>query len=100
MKKFLSIFIGVILIITAVALAILFIQSKEREEPKPIKDEKVVFVEEVRNGDIPIIITSSGSLIAKNKIELYSEVQGILLQSEKEFKPGMSFKEGETLLKR
>ena len=98
MKKYISIITGVILLTVAVTLAILFIQSKERKKPKPVKDEKVVSVEEVLNGDVPIVITSSGSLNAKNKIELYSEVQGVLNTSEKEFKPGTYFKKGETLI--
>ncbi|MEN8191524.1 MAG: HlyD family efflux transporter periplasmic adaptor subunit [Bacteroidota bacterium] len=98
MKKYLSIIIGIILISAAAALAILFIQSKEKKKPKPVKSEKVVFVEKVKNSDVPILITASGSLRAKNKIELYSEVQGILNPSKKEFKPGTYFKKGETLL--
>lgn len=98
MKKYISIIIGVILITVAVVLAILFIQNKEQKKPIQVKGEKLVFVEVVKNGDVPIVIKSSGSLSAKNKIEIYSEVQGILNQSEKEFKPGIYFKEGETLL--
>ena len=98
MKKYISIILGVVIIAVAVVLAIIFIQSKEKKKPQSIKDKKVVFVEELKNGDIPIIIKSSGSLKAKNKIEIYSEVQGILNQSEKEFKPGTYFKKGETLL--
>ncbi len=38
-------------------------------------------------------------MVAKNKIELYSEVQGVLEISGKEFKPGTSFYKGETILK-
>ena len=98
MKKYISIIIGVILIVASVALAILFIQSKTKKKPKPVKAEKVVSVEKVKNGDVPIIITASGSLNAKNKIEIYSEVQGVLNPSNKEFKPGTYFKKGETLL--
>lgn len=98
MKKYISIILGVIIITVAVVLAIVFIQSKEKKKPQSIMDEKVVYVEKVKNLDIPIIIKSSGSLKAKNKIEIYSEVQGILNQSEKEFKPGNYFKKGETLL--
>lgn len=98
MKKYISIIIGVILVAASIALAILFIQSKEKKKPKHVKAETVVSVEEVKNGDVPILITASGSLNAKNKIELYSEVQGVLNQTNKEFKPGTYFKKGETLL--
>ncbi|MEE9429558.1 MAG: HlyD family efflux transporter periplasmic adaptor subunit [Melioribacteraceae bacterium] len=98
MKKYISVIIGVVLLIVAVALAILFIQSKSKKKPKPIKTEKVVFVETVKNGNVPIKITASGSLIAKYKIELFSEVQGILNSNTKEFKPGTYYKKGERLL--
>jgi len=98
MKKYISIVLGVILIVASVALAIIFIQSKAKKKPKPAKVEKIVSVEKIKNGDIPIVITASGSLNAKNKIELYSEVQGVLNLSNKDFKPGTYFKKGETLL--
>ena len=98
MKKYTSILIGIILIAVTVTIAVLFIQSKKQKKPKPAKDIKVVFVEEVKNSNVPIVITASGSLNAKNKIEIFSEVQGILNPSKKEFKPGTHFIKGETFL--
>ncbi|NNC70306.1 MAG: HlyD family efflux transporter periplasmic adaptor subunit, partial [Flavobacteriaceae bacterium] len=56
------------------------------------------FVDSVQNKEIPIIITASGNLIAKNRIELFSEVQGVLRPSKKEFKAGTKYYKGETLL--
>ena len=98
MKKYISIIIGIVLIVASVALVILFIQSKAKKKPKPVMAEKIVFVKEIKNNDVPITITESGSLIAKNKIELYSEVQGVLNPSKKDFKPGTYFKKSDTLL--
>lgn len=98
MKKYISIIIGAILLIVAVALAVFFIQSKAPKKTKPVKENKIVFVEEVNNGVVPIVITTTGNLKAKNRIELYSEVQGVLNPSAKEFKPGANFKQGEVLL--
>ncbi|RLD83661.1 MAG: efflux transporter periplasmic adaptor subunit, partial [Bacteroidetes bacterium] len=57
----------------------------KRKAPKIIK---TVFVETVQNKDVPIIITANGNLVAKNKIELFSEVQGILKPLSKDFKAG------------
>ncbi len=92
MKKYISIIIGSLLITAAVALAIIFIKNKEQKKPRQVNNEKVVFVEEVINSNVPIVITATGSLNAKNKIELYSEVQGVLNPSKKEFKTGIYFK--------
>ena len=60
---------------------------------------KTVFTEIVNNKSIPIVITTNGNLVAKNKIELYSEVQGILETSSKEFKQGTFYSKGETIIK-
>ncbi|MFQ5447964.1 MAG: efflux RND transporter periplasmic adaptor subunit [Saprospiraceae bacterium] len=73
--------------------------SKTQQKPKEQKLVTAVFTKSVRNSRTPITITSSGTLVAKNKVELYSEVQGIFEKSDKPFKPGTSFRKGETLLK-
>ena len=72
-----------------------------RNSPKP-KEQKVVtavFTETVQNKLTPITISSSGNLVAKNKVELYSEVQGIFDRSGKPFKAGTYYRKGATLLK-
>jgi len=99
MKKYVSIIIGVILLIVAVALAVIFIQSKSKKKSKPVMTEKVVIVQKVQNSNVPVKITASGSLVAKYKIEIFSEVQGILNSTPKEFKSGTYFNKGETLLR-
>ena len=60
---------------------------------------KTVFVENVKNGTVPITITANGNLVAKNKIEIFSEVQGVLQPTSKEFRPGNSYRKGEVILK-
>lgn len=58
-----------------------------------------VFVEKVENRNIPILISESGRLVAKNKIEIYAEVQGVMETTPKEFKPGSIYKKGDILVK-
>ena len=88
MRKILSIILGVLLIAGAVFAAKYLIENKKKPKPKFEKIVKTVFVQKVENKDIPIVISASGNLTAKNKIELFAEVQGILKPSSKDFKAG------------
>ena len=74
------------------------IANKQKPKPKFNKIVKTVFVEKVQNKNIPIIITTNGNLLAKNRIEIFSEVQGVL-QAEKAFKAGTHYQKGETFLR-
>ncbi|MFY7672255.1 efflux RND transporter periplasmic adaptor subunit [Tenacibaculum sp. MEBiC06402] len=96
------------LIITGTGLALLalsflisnyFENSKKNPKPKAVKIEKTVFVDEVKNREVPIVVTANGNLVAKNKVDIYSEVQGVLQDTGKDFRIGTPFKKGQTLLK-
>ena len=90
--------LGILLLIGAFLLAQYFIKNKNKPKPTYDKIVKTVFVDTVKNKEIPIIITASGNLTAKSKIELFSEVQGVLQPSRKEFKTGTNYSKGEILL--
>ena len=98
MRNFILSILGIAFIAGAIFLGKYFIDKNQKPRPKYKKTIKTVFVETVENKDIPIILSASGSLLAKNKIELFSEVQGILKTSKKAFKEGTNFYKGETLL--
>ena len=98
MRKILSIVLGILILVGAVFTAKYLIDNKKRPKPKFDKIVKTVFVEKVENKEIPIIITTSGNLTAKRKIDLFAEVQGVLKTSNKEFKAGTSYKRGENIL--
>ena len=99
MRKIISIVLGVLLLVGAIFIAKYLIDNKKKPKPSFDKIVKTVFVEEVENKEIPIVITTSGNLTAKHKIDLYSEVQGVLKPSSKEFKAGTSYSKGETILR-
>jgi len=99
MRKYISIGLGVVLIAAAFFIVKTMINSQKKVKRKAPKIVKTVFVDKVQNSDIPITITANGILVAKNKIEIYSEVQGVLHVSAKEFKAGTSYKKGEIILK-
>lgn len=99
MRKFISLTLGILFVFGAVLLAKYFIDNKKKPRPRFGKVIKTVFVDEVINRDIPIVISSNGNLTAKNKVAIYSEVQGVLEISGKEFKAGTSYAKGQTLLR-
>lgn len=72
--------------------------SNKKGKPTFNKIISTVYTETIENKSIPVIITASGSLIAKNKIELFSEVQGILKQTSKNFKTGTQYSKNETII--
>lgn len=99
MRRLVSIILGILLLIGAVFVAKYLIDNKKKPKPKFNKIVKTVFVEEVENKDIPIVITTSGNLTAKRKIELFAEVQGVLRPSSKEFKAGTNYSKGENIIR-
>jgi len=91
--------IGILLLFGAYTVAKRTIANKK--EWKPRKEKKLetgAFVDIVQNASTPITITTSGNLMAKNRVELYTEVQGIFNNSSRAFKPGTWYQKGETLL--
>jgi multidrug efflux pump subunit AcrA (membrane-fusion protein) len=90
--------LGVLTIVGAIFLGKYLIDKNQKPKPKFKKQIKTVFVENIENTDIPIILSANGNLSAKNKIEIYSEVSGVLKSSRKLFKAGTNYSKGETLL--
>lgn len=90
--------IGVLAVALAIFAGKYVIDHNQKPKPKFAKTIKTVFVENVENKDIPVVLSATGNLVAKNKIELFSEVQGVLNTSNKPFKPGTVYSKGETLL--
>lgn len=98
MRKIITSIIGLLLIFGAVIAAQKLAAS--RNQPKPVESKVVlpVSVETVQNSSTPITLKTSGNLVAKNKVDLYSEVSGIFKSSAREFKPGSPYRQGQTLL--
>lgn len=98
MRNIILSIIGVLAIALAVFAGKYVIDKNQKPKPKFAKMIKTVFVERVVNKDIPIVLSANGNLMAKNKIELFSEVQGVLKISNKPFKSATPYAKGETLL--
>ena len=74
------------------------VDSKKSFRPKAGKVVKTVFTEVVQNGTVPIIVAANGNLNAKQKVELFAEVQGVFKRGSKLFKEGQAYKAGETVI--
>ena len=82
-RKILLTVLGILIIIASVFVAQSIINSKKTPRPKPEKVIKTVFVDTVKNGNVSIIIPANGNLSAKQRMELYSEVQGVFRKGSK-----------------
>ena len=91
--------LGVLLIVGSFFFAKYLIDNKTKPKPVPAKVVKTVFIDTVSNTTVPIVIPANGSLVAKRRIELYSEVQGIFKSGNTLFKPGQKYRQGETLIR-
>ena len=98
MRKIILAILGVLAVVGAILLGNQLVEKNKRPKPKFKKQIKTVFVKGVENNNIPIILSANGNLSAKNKIDIFSEVSGILKHANKAFKAGTSYAKGETLL--
>ena len=99
MRKIILSILGVLIIVASVYGAMAIVKSRNQQRPKPAKVVKTVFVDTVQNKTIPIIVPANGNLVAKQRVELFSEVQGVFQKSGKLFKAGQPYRRGEVIIK-
>tara|TARA_R110002050_G_scaffold184989_1_gene318752 strand:- start:6086 stop:7216 length:1131 start_codon:yes stop_codon:yes gene_type:complete len=99
MRKIILSVIGILLVVLSFLFAKKLIADKHK--PKPVKEKivKTVFTDTVLNSTIQIIIPANGSLVAKRRVELYAEVQGVFKPSNMLFKPGQKYHKGQALIR-
>lgn len=98
MRKIILYILGALVLAGAIFGAQLIIDSKTVPKSEVRKTVKSVFVDTVQNTTVPILISANGNLIAKRRVELYAEVQGVFQYSAKAFRTGQSYKKGQVLL--
>ena len=57
-----------------------------------------IFTKTVKNESIEVAINATGSLMALNRVDLFSEVQGVMLPDGGKFKAGNRFSKGQSLV--
>lgn len=98
MRNIILSILGISLVVAAIFLGKYIIDKSNAPKPTFKKTITTVFTDPILNKEIPIVLSANGNLISKNKIELFSEVQGVLQTSNKAFKPGTIYVQNETLL--
>ncbi|MFT5884102.1 MAG: membrane fusion protein (multidrug efflux system) [Arcticibacterium sp.] len=98
MRLAVSIILGLAILLGAYFYKENLADSKKPDRGAGPKITNTVFVQNVNNGDLPVFIETNGTIKAQQRIELFSEVQGVLKPTKKAFKPGQYYKKGELLL--
>ena len=99
MRKIILSGLGILFIVVSFFIAKKLIDEKNK--PKPVKEKvvKTVLIDTVANGTVQIIIPANGSLVAKRRLGIYAEVQGLFKSSKTLFKPGQIYSKGQTLVR-
>ena len=90
---------GSILIVGIIISSVLSRQKQPMRRMPGTGGMKPVQVVTVQNGDIPVQIMMTGPLYAYDKVELFAEVSGVLLETARRFKEGVRYEKGDTLLR-
>lgn len=99
MKKYRSVVLAIIIVVVGVLIFGMLAKNRKQVETTPPEVKALqVSAQQVRLSAIPYNIEVTGVLTSKNKIELFSEAQGVLQKLPKEFKIGTRFRKGETLV--
>ena len=71
---------------------------KKAPKRKVVQKTTVALVTKVKNTDLPLIVEGSGQIRAKNRIDIFAEVSGVLNPTPKDFRTGQVFDKGELLI--
>lgn len=99
MRKLIIIGIGIALLAGSFLLFNTLKNSKKKTKKEHKTVTKTAFTTIAENKTMPVIISANGSLVAKNRMELYSEVTGVLQATGRPFKEGTIYTKGQTLLR-
>ena len=97
-RKIILSILGVLLVVASVFFAKKIIANKKKPKSVATKVIKSVVLDTVKNVTVPVIISANGNLQAKQRVELYSEVQGIFKSGNKLFRAGQVYRKGQSLI--
>lgn len=98
LRKILITLAGILLLVGSWFISQKMAASKKKPGFKSNRVSTAVYVEHVQNGVVPLTISTTGQLQAKEKVQLYSEVQGIMERGKRRFFEGTYFKRGEIMI--
>ena len=97
-RQIIIVLVGIAIVVVARMISSFLATPKEKQAPKARNNVTTVFTADVKNDSIPIYVSSTGVLKAVRRLELYSEVQGVMEDDQGRFKAGNTFQQGETLI--
>lgn len=99
MKKYLAIIITIVIIVLGFAMKNILSNQKEHIQRRPQqKRANPVKVIKVKNQSLTTTFKISGYLNAYDKVDLYAEVSGVLLETPKRFKEGTRYSKDDELI--
>ena len=99
MRKVILYVLGVLVLALAGWVSYLLVTKEKVKRPAPVKQVKTVFTDTVLNQSVPIEVKANGNLIAKERVALFAEVQGVFQGSAHPYKAGQPYRNGEVLLR-
>jgi multidrug efflux pump subunit AcrA (membrane-fusion protein) len=99
MRKIILYLLGVVLLGLAGWVSYRLLTQEKEKRPAPVRQIKTVFTDTVRNGRVPIRVRANGNLLAKERVALFAEVQGVFQSSAHPYKDGQAYRKGEVLLR-
>lgn len=99
MRKVIISLVAILFVVVSYFIQKSFAAKKTPKKQKVEKIIKTVFTEKVANTSLPVVIRESGSLVAKHKVTLFAEAQGILEIPKDNFRVGVAASRGSVLLK-
>ena len=97
-KYFISVGAGLAILFTAYLISSLILEINKTDNSFVSETSKLVKVIQVKNTKNPVKLSVDGRLKSKNKINLYSEVQGKANLNRNIFKEGQTFKKNDLIL--
>lgn len=92
MLKRKSILLGVFVIVFTLGVAYVFAGMKKAPKERTLVSKEIIVpVQIIKNSKIDLDLSLVGNLEARDKVEVYAEVTGILKASTKRFLEGMRF---------
>ncbi|MEA1785509.1 HlyD family efflux transporter periplasmic adaptor subunit [Arenibacter sp. GZD96] len=98
-RKIVLTVLGIVLILISIYAAKVIVDNKKTPRPRPERVVKLVFANTVQNGTVPIVVKANGNVLAKRRVELFSEVQGVFKRGTKLFRTGQQYNAGETIIR-
>jgi membrane fusion protein (multidrug efflux system) len=99
MRKVIIVITGLVIIGLGIWINGMLANSKKEPEKKTQNKVSSVYVKVVKNEAVPVTIGTSGSVLAKDRMDIYAEVTGVFEGGTKSFKPGTSYSSGSTLIR-